>query len=548
MKLSEPVPADAADAPGAYNPLYGILAVYIPWSVLVTALPLIGGGFVHFLPALRIPYAAIFIPVILCSITAALYTGMMQRTGEDHSAADIRGGIIVTAAAYLIASLLRGRISFAGRFVPGIANIIGMAASLYVWVFVLYLREIFKARELFEAHTKRYEAENLQRIMLEDAALMSDADLHINKMVIIYGVELGIIGLLVIISSILKIKLSLPFLILIVIVYISAACIFALLNLFKREQYFAGEGIAVPAPERFRRIIAMLIFSLAAAAGAALFAADNNILPLSIITGFFSWLWSLLVRLHTPQPPTEIMVPEMPPPAAELPADFFPFMAEESAPPFPLWKILQYAGIAALAIGFIWFMIKPLLTRSAVDGKVPLRTKLGTLLRRWLHNLRQGFSFFIASLRKDDGSIKMHRPGAEALKGMAADLLAAYSPAKKREMKNSVTLFARLILWGSETLQVSWKSSRAPGEYCAALAAAVTSHAATDRAAAPEPAAAEVPEPVAAEAESTAAEAALCAAIIRSGELFEEALYSAAVLSREKQKEFKALVEQVTGA
>jgi hypothetical protein len=45
-------------------------------------------------------------------------------------------------------------------------------------------------------------------------------------------------------------------------------------------------------------------------------------------------------------------------------------------------------------------------------------------------------------------------------------------------------------------------------------------------------------------ANSNAAET--CAAIIRCGELFEEALYGAEVLSREKQKDFKALVKKVT--
>jgi hypothetical protein len=120
-------------------------------------------------------------------------------------------------------------------------------------------------------------------------------------------------------------------------------------------------------------------------------------------------------------------------------------------------------------------------------------------------------------------------------------------------MKKSLTLFARLILWGTNTLRVSWKPSRAPGEYCAALVRALaqtlTAAEATAETEAEGSAAIEAAGPGAgASADSAHSNAAeTCAAIIRCGELFEEALYGAEVLSGDKQKEFKALVEKVTG-
>jgi hypothetical protein len=98
-------------------------------------------------------------------------------------------------------------------------------------------------------------------------------------------------------------------------------------------------------------------------------------------------------------------------------------------------------------------------------------------------------------------------------------MLAGYSPQKRREMKNSVTLFLRLILWGSEQQNVTWKPSDAPGEYCAKLSGRV------------------------AEQETAAGHAA---AIIRCGALFEEALYSQAVLPDAKRAEFKELVQGIT--
>jgi hypothetical protein len=194
------------------------------------------------------------------------------------------------------------------------------------------------------------------------------------------------------------------------------------------------------------------------------------------------------------------------------------FLGEEPAEPWPFWDYVKYAAIVILILGFIWFMIKPLLARSAGSGKIPFRVKLARLVLQWFNSLRQGLSFFFFTFRKNDGSTKMNRPGSEAVKNKTADLLAAYSPAKRRDMKNSLTLFARLILWGTETLNVAWKPSRAPGEYCAALVQAQ--------------------EPTFANNNT---------AIIRCGELFEEALYGAEVLSREKQREFKGLVEKITG-
>ncbi|GHV87001.1 hypothetical protein AGMMS50255_2970 [Spirochaetia bacterium] len=512
MKSSEA--AQNAAQKTAQNPLYSILAVYIPWSILITGIPLIGRIITHSLPGISFPYMGIFVPILFCSITVSIYAGMMKQLPGDHTAAYVRGVIIITAAAYIIASLLRTDLSLSRRFMPGIANILGALAALYVWIFALYLREIFRAREFFESHTRQYEGENLQRIMLEDSSLMGDADANIRKLIFIYGFQLAIVGILAIVSGILKIQIPLAFLALLVILYVSAACIFAILELFEREQYFAGEGIAVSAPERSKRTAAILFFSLAAAAAALLLAADNNILPISIITGFFAWLAALLSRPAKPQEPASFAFKDLAPesvPRMTLEEQ----LGLEPQAPWPFWDYVKYALITLLILGFIWFMIKPLL--SPGSDKTPFRLKLARLVLQWFKSLRQGIAYFFSALKKDEGSTKMNRPGAAAIRSMSADLLAAYSQAKKRDMKNSLTLFARLILWGAETFHISWKPSRAPGEYCAALVQA-----------------------------SPPETGETCAAIIRCGELFEEALYSAEVLSREKQREFKELIEKIT--
>jgi len=89
-------------------------------------------------------------------------------------------------------------------------------------------------------------------------------------------------------------------------------------------------------------------------------------------------------------------------------------------------------------------------------------------------------------------------------------------------MRRSVTLFARLIIWGSEVCNVDWKPSYAPGEYCNILSVSMAT------------------------AVATSALESIGEKIIRCGELFEQALYSAEVLSAAEQREFKDLVEEIT--
>jgi hypothetical protein len=83
-------------------------------------------------------------------------------------------------------------------------------------------------------------------------------------------------------------------------------------------------------------------------------------------------------------------------------------------------------------------------------------------------------------------------------------------------MRESVTLFAQLIIWGSNARQVFWKPAHAPLEFCGLLTAAMPKW-------------------------------NLNRGIIRCGQLFEQALYSNTVLSDEERKEFTGLVKEITG-
>jgi hypothetical protein len=513
-------------APG--NPLYRILALYLPWSILVSLFPAVFALIRHLLPSLSLSglglALAIYLPALLISAAVTLYLEFLDpRT--SHGAAHIRGGILALAAAYLLSSLLSFRppLSLAGiarQFFPGLGNITATAAALYIWVFVIRLRELFRAREIFEHHLRHHQGEDLRRIMLEDASVMTGAETQSHSMILHYSIQLGVTFVLVLVCGFLKAPLSAFQLILTMIVIVMAAAVFSLLKLFRQEQYFAGEGIAVPAPERRNRIGAGALFCAAAGALAALCASNSNLLPISIIAAFFAWLARLLSRPAQPlERPPEL--PDLAPPMPSGPQSLIEALGVEESEPWPLWDYLPYIALALAIAAFLWFMVKPLFGLKT-GGKIPFALKVFRLIRGGLANLKQILQNFFGSLGRSPGT---RIPISDRdLQKTTEDLLGAWTKARKRELRQSLSLFARLILWGERNHHTTWKPSLGPGEFCALLAAAVT-QAGPDQEF---------------NAETTTA------AIVRCGEIFEEALYGPTPPAKETQREFQRLVEEIT--
>jgi hypothetical protein len=158
-------------------------------------------------------------------------------------------------------------------------------------------------------------------------------------------------------------------------------------------------------------------------------------------------------------------------------------------------------------------MIQPLLGRSRFSQSLrSLPGKAWSLFGSWIKGLVEGLAIFFKALREGTGGERLSPVSEKALRHLEDNLLEGYSPAKKRELRRSISLFARLIYWGAETLKVPWKPSHVPIEYCTLLAAA----------------------------------GAPSEAILRAGGLFEKALYSAGPLSHKEREEFKTLVEGIT--
>jgi hypothetical protein len=210
----------------------------------------------------------------------------------------------------------------------------------------------------------------------------------------------------------------------------------------------------------------------------------------------------------------------------------------EESEPWPFWEYLPYIALALIIAAFLWFMIKPVLSFKPGAGKIPFLLRIARLFKGGLSGIKQALKNFFASLGLRGAAVKFKVSDGD-LQNMAADLLASWSRARKRELRQTLNLFARLILWGAQTHQCLWKPSLAPAEYCAALSAAARAAAET----APHEEAGEA----AADAQRFAQRCALrCEEILRCGEIFEEALYGPRPPDKKTQREFRELVERLT--
>jgi len=508
------------------GPLYTLLVLYMPLSALAAMVFLLG-------ESLSLPVAVIIISGCISAVAASLYCDFMKDVKSSRTAANVRGGIIVMVIFYGAASLMRWEIPLEERFQPDLANITPALGAFYAWYSVVSLKQLFSARKRFEEYTELYRGEQLQKALYEDAYMLRYTDEEIIKKRRNYMAQLVIIGIFTFINVMNKIYMPIPLCLLLTGIMAGGVGICGFFEVMRWEQYYAGEGIALSVPDRLNRIGGMGIFILLCVICAFFLASDKSLLPFSAVTGFFTWLSSLFHLLLFLFIGTSDVQP------LEQPMDFTLSLPppEESAPhPVLQWlvkygvMILRYVVIVLVAGGFIRFMVSPLLNRGKAFGKdLTFRQKLIRIMAEWFKGLVTALASLFAFLKGGKARRKLNKYDAEAIRRAAASILGAYSPAKKQDMKRSVTLFARLIIWGGAVRQVVWKPVHAPGEYCGILAAS---------------------EQKSPEGEGTPDDGSLFRrvneGIIRCGELFEKALYSAEVLSDEERKEFKDLIEEIT--
>ena len=498
------------------HPLYALLAVYIPLSVFAGLLPSLNFLLLFLFNA--VPVFLWFCSGLVSGTIASIYWAIVKRSKADHTAANIRGSILIVAMIYCMGSLMKLGLPLGERFFPSFENLASGLFSLIIWFNVLAVKRIFEEQELIDSHTRIYDGERLRQIMLEDSGLMSEADIDMRKLIARYRVLFLLPFVLFIVCGILGMPLSVTFAAALVFLFLAGVSVIAFLGFLRREYAFAAEGLVFAS--RPKALFAGIIVILASAALGLLLSSGRSLLPFGIIINLIRRFLAFLNGLFSGKPvempslPEEALIQQMP---SGLPPEFAEMMGD--AGPSPFWDYMKYLAIAFVAFLFITFMVNPLLHRSGLfRGASALPKKAIAFLAAWLRAIALGFRGFFNSLREGVGGRRII--DSAVLRSIEEDVLEGYSAAKKRDMRRSVGLFARLIYWGTEVLCIGWKRSHAPLEYCALLAAAVSGESANNN--------------------------DLIHGIIRAGALFDKALYSAEPLTHPEQDEFKTLVEMVT--
>jgi len=135
------------------GPLYTLLAMYMPLSVMVALLLL-----ARTLLPVQFPLASIIASTFVSAVIASLYCDFMKSV-KSRLLADIRGAIIILVVIYVLASVFRRELPFGWRFRPGIANLLPVIGALYAWCSVISLKQVFSARRHFEIYTELYQEE-----------------------------------------------------------------------------------------------------------------------------------------------------------------------------------------------------------------------------------------------------------------------------------------------------------------------------------------------------------------------------------------------------
>jgi hypothetical protein len=539
MKSSESLDIITPDYSGSIltiqSPFYALLSLYIPVSVFCGVLP----SLVFLIEMLApVPQSFWFCSALSSGIIASLYWAAVKKSKADHTEANIRGAILMVIAVYCIGSLFRFGIPLGARFIPSLHNLPSCIIALLIWFPVLSVKRIFEGQEIFVSYTRLYEGEKLRQIILEHAGIMSETDSAMKKLFTYYRTLFAVPFVLFIICSFFGMAFNMGLVIFFTLYFLAGILIICFLNFLRREYAFAAEGLVFNSRPKALMTGAIIVF--ASAFTSFLFSSDRSLLPFELIMDLLRRLLVFLEALFLLPPLEAPRFPEpifMQPPPQGFPSELMEMMGE--AKPSPFWDYLKYFVIALVALAFIWFMINPLLGRTRLFmGIKSLHKKIFHSLKIWLKSLALSFKYFIYAIRQGTGGRKI--PNAAALRNLEADILAGYSAAKKRDLRRSISLFARLIYWGQEVLKVTWRPSYTPLEYCRLLAFANDEIKNSDKT-------------KSSGETKTSDEAQLPKidrnpAILRAGELFEKALYSADPLTRKERDEFQTLVETVTGS
>ena|GEM_PF-6038139 len=488
------------------KPLFGILGIYIPMSVLVLWSVLFGQVY-RFYAERPFPFShhegLWWIIALSTAIIASLYVTLVKRIPFQHGAGDFRGGIFLVAIAYMFASILQSDLPLGSRFWPVISSVGSALAALFSWASVIYIRDTFTGLALFNSLTSNYEGEQLKHHMREMAPEMIQTSEKLTGLMKTYGIQFIPPCLLMSAPGISQNSMSMA--VLVFFLFSGGFLFLGYLSFERRMMTHASEGLSLTLRDRALPLLTMALGIGAAALLSLAASSDRNILPFEIFLAILAWLGSLIQgRLGSDEPRTG--------------EEFsFPYQMSEMASPITAelledqvqwggWVYVRYGVLALAALLFLYFMVHPLLKRWGffVNPKIMLQAILN-----WFKEIKNSIMALIAALKEQGGGQKLLDPNK--LNKIRSELLGGL---KQKNIERSVGLFARLILWGIESLQVPWRPSFPPGEYCKLLAERANPSVGAD--------------------------------ILLSGQLFEKALYSSQTLSAGEERQFRQSIQKIT--
>ena len=501
----------------AYSkPLYRILEIYIPLSVVILWAPI--PGILYRLVSLDpvvVFYESLWcIAAFFCAIISSFYVIVVKKNSMQLRIADLRGGIFMLLLSYFFVSMFLNReIPIPNKFLPSVNSVGAGLASFVTWFSVIFIKKIFNGLELFASFTASYKTDELQHNMREFAPEMMWTEQELKSLIRQYGLQFIPPSLVLSAPAIGNPPL---FTALVFFLFCTGFLLMGYLGLQRRELVYACEGISLGIRDKVLPIpiiaLGIAIAIVVSMAGSS----DKSFLPPEIVFGFFAWLGSLLMSLFTPMEPLDFSFLQRQSGPSMQSASALTETLEEGVP-WEGWIYVRYVVIGILAFLFFLFMVYPFLKSRGFTLNPKL---LLAAIINWAQSLKKDILAFLSAFKEKGSSIKM--PDREKLQKIKNDLLSGTT--KRKDVKSSVNLFARLILWGIDDMKVPWKPSFAPGEYAGLLSEAVFSRA---------------------REEQSEIAGDTSRGISRSAELFEKALYSDRQLSREELKEYRLLVEGI---
>jgi hypothetical protein len=447
---------------------------------------------------------------LMAPILAASFSAVLSLVLERERASvwgHIRGFILFFLLLWPLQALLMRRAAGID-FRPDPAGVFLMAESVFAYVFAAKLRGSFHCRELFMASVRGLRGDALRKAAREDGGLSQEAVRNMGGASSSSLGFLAFLGTAIFLVSLAKKAIS-PFLAVSFTVFLASVLILmAIIADFRQSHALLCMGVLPRIEDRVLRARLATIAVAIICVAAPFVSGESPLLPYRVIAGFLEFLFK----------PRGSMRPVTRNPAApDLWTGITDFQApSEIADYKPLvdlslfYKIAGRLMLAAAILAFILFLVSPLLSKYLKDFFKARRP--GKAFASFIEFLKSVISLLrLRPKAAPRGLSAADRKRMEkTFEGMARR---RRDPEKERETGKMTKAFVGLIARGTE-LGRPYLPSSVPAEWAGSLAAVW-----------PE----ETPEGE---------------ELVLAAEIFEEALYSAKLVGKERAEEYFEILKR----